>query len=31
MIDDIESSTDQEFTKKLIEKNGFDNVEDFVI
>lgn len=30
MIDDIESSTDQEFTKKLIEKNGFDNVEDFV-
>ena len=30
MIDDIESSTDQEFTKKLIQKNGFDNVEDFV-
>ena len=30
MIDDIESSTDQEFTKKLIENNGFDNVEDFV-
>lgn len=29
MIDDIESSTDQEFTKKLIQKNGFDNVEDF--
>lgn len=30
MIDDIESSTDQEFTKKLIQKNGFNNVEDFV-
>jgi len=30
MIDDIESSTDQDFIKKLIEKNGFDNVEDFV-
>jgi hypothetical protein len=30
MIDDIESSVDQEFTKKLIENNGFNNVEDFV-
>ena len=30
MIDDIESSIDQDFTKKLIEKNGFQNIEDFV-
>ena len=30
MIDDIESSIDQDFTKKLIERNGFQNIEDFV-
>lgn len=30
MIDDIEKSSEEDFTKKLIKQNGFDNVEDFV-